>query len=144
MSASQRGSMQVSSMQVGRLVTRLMTASGCIAVERFIWCAAHSRLPLNPSHSCFPNLLCAPTFLALQRFAQSSLFKRTVLEHIAADLLAMHFTPEPSVHGASGTYVCTAAVLRRYVCMHRCSAAPGRYSCPAVGLPGGELAFTAG
>ncbi|PRW33251.1 calcium-dependent kinase 17-like [Chlorella sorokiniana] len=37
----------------------------------------------------------------IQRFAQSSLFKRTVLEHIAADLLAMHFTPEPSVHGAS-------------------------------------------
>lgn len=39
---------------------------------------------------------------ALQRFAQSSLFKRTVLEHIARDLLAMHFAPEASVHGATG------------------------------------------
>ncbi|KAL4458324.1 hypothetical protein ABPG75_013189 [Micractinium tetrahymenae] len=37
----------------------------------------------------------------IQRFAQSSLFKRTVLEHIAADLLTMHFAPEPSVHGAA-------------------------------------------
>ncbi|EFN55463.1 hypothetical protein CHLNCDRAFT_35404, partial [Chlorella variabilis] len=37
----------------------------------------------------------------IQRFAQNSLFKRSVLEHIAADLLAMHFTPEPTSHGAS-------------------------------------------
>ncbi|KAL4423095.1 hypothetical protein ABPG77_004778 [Micractinium sp. CCAP 211/92] len=55
-------------------------------------------------HGC-PVATCdachARTSQALQRFAQSSLFKRTVLEHIAADLLAMHFAPEPSVHGAS-------------------------------------------
>ena len=38
----------------------------------------------------------------VQRFAQNSLFKRTVLEHIAADLLSMHFSPDPSFHGASG------------------------------------------
>ncbi|KAI3425767.1 hypothetical protein D9Q98_007742 [Chlorella vulgaris] len=36
----------------------------------------------------------------IQRFAQSSLFKRTVLEHIAADLLTMHFKPQDaSSHG---------------------------------------------
>ena len=38
----------------------------------------------------------------MQRFAQNSLFKRTVLEHIAADLLSMHFMPDPTSHGASG------------------------------------------
>jgi len=54
-----------------------------------------------------------PFPLSAQRFAQSSLFKRTVLEHIAADLLAMHFTPDPSVHGASGAPVLRCGTVDR-------------------------------
>ncbi len=61
-------------------------------------------LPRGTPVTGTPTALCynLPSPLSAQRFAQSSLFKRTVLEHIAADLLAMHFTPDPSVHGASG------------------------------------------
>jgi hypothetical protein len=50
-----------------------------------------------PATACLLRLL-----PCVQRFAQNSLFKRTVLEHIAADLLSMHFSPDPSFHGASG------------------------------------------
>ncbi|GAB4824010.1 hypothetical protein N2152v2_011056 [Parachlorella kessleri] len=35
----------------------------------------------------------------LQRFGRSGLFKRTVLQHIAQDLVSMHFSVEPSTHG---------------------------------------------
>jgi hypothetical protein len=49
----------------------------------------------------------------VQRFAQSSLFKRTVLEHIAADLLTMHFKPQDaSSHGGKGTLCTLLSSLR--------------------------------
>lgn len=60
-----------------------------------------------------PNSLHAPTrHTPAQRFAQSSLFKRTVLEHMAADLLSMHFEPDPSTHGGSGALRACRAVPR--------------------------------
>lgn len=42
-----------------------------------------------------------PRLHAAQRFAQSSVFKRTVLEQIAAGLVEMHFAPDPTAHGGS-------------------------------------------
>jgi len=61
-------------------------------------CLFHPPAPCLPGPALCPLPLCP----SVQRFAQSSLFKRTVLEHIAADLLAMHFAPEPSTHGGAG------------------------------------------
>jgi hypothetical protein len=57
-----------------------------------------------PNQHFLPTALSLSIFLPLfrlQRFGQGSIFKRTMLELVARDLIAMHFRPEPSTHGGA-------------------------------------------